>query len=103
MTRNRSSFTLLAALVCGVTLARPASVHAPAARLEIPVHAGCEVPVDHYLDLGACEQLMPSDGYMPAPYSWQLESTQHPSRPAVSETRYIDIGARSLARRTQRD
>ena len=94
----------IAAALCGLALARPATVLAPSAC----AHAGAAaaedwglVPVEGYLDLGAPATGAGDAAWRACPLPWQAEPEG--SAPAVSdpERRYVDVGA--LRRRSPHD
>ncbi len=93
----------VAAALCGLALARPATVHAPTTPAAGPERLlfGLEVPSERYLDVGAGLPVCGAPiGYVAAPAPWEAEPAWSPQPPPDRERRYLDVGALGLRART---
>jgi len=93
----------IAAALCGLALARPTTVYAPAAPSAGPERLlfGLEVPTERYLDVGAgLPKPTGPAGYVAAPAPWEAEPAWSALPGRDRERRYLDVGALGLRAKT---
>lgn len=89
----------IGAALCGLALARPATVYAPTTPETGPARLllGLDVPSERYLDVGAGLPTEPGpSGYVAAPEVWQVEPAWAVAPAPDRERRYLDVGALGL-------